>query len=50
MNTKVCYCKTCRKNTVWKKFGYNFFYKEKPNIEYYQCTACGVVKEYDKNA
>lgn len=50
MNSKVCYCETCRKNTVWKKFNPNIFYKEKPYIDYYQCTACGVVKEFDKDA
>ena len=50
MNSKVCYCETCRKNTVWKKFGPNAFYKEKINTDYYQCANCGEVKEFDKNA
>lgn len=52
MDSKVCYCKVCGKNTVWKRFmknKQNQFYQN-PFIIRWQCTDCGEVEEEKDNA
>ena len=49
MKTKISYCANCGRNTVWNEFKSNQFYKEDINIERYQCSNCGEVKEEVKN-
>ena len=50
--TKICFCESCRVNTVWEKFP-----TEKIKVNYnddlvntYQCTKCGSIKGEKKNA